>query len=421
MQLERISIFGLGYIGLPTAAAIATQRKHVIGIDVDEAAVETINDGRIHIVEPELDVAVQAAVSRGYLKASTIPEPADAFIIAVPTPFGDNHEPDLSYIESATRSIAPVLKSGNMVILESTSPVGTTRKVASWLAEERPDLTFPHTHGSESDIRVAHCPERVLPGKVMYELAMNDRVVGGISPACSEDARSLYRIFVQGECIITNAETAELCKLTENAMRDVNIAFANELSLVCDKLGVNVWELIRLANLHPRINILQPGPGVGGHCIAVDPWFIISQSPELTPLMQAARSVNDSKPKWVLDKVNGLVEEWLEKHTDSRVDQIKIACFGLAFKANIDDLRESPALSIAGEIAASHPGQVYLVEPNINSTPEPLRSTRAVLTNTEDAVRDADILVLLVDHDEFRDVDIDSDNKLILDSRGIWT
>jgi UDP-N-acetyl-D-mannosaminuronic acid dehydrogenase len=421
MKLEKISIFGLGYIGLPTAAALATQRTQVIGIDVNESAVNTINEGKIHIVEPELDVAVQAAVSRGYLRASTTPELADAFIIAVPTPFHDEHQPNLDYIEAAASAIAPVLEKGNLVILESTSPVGTTSQICEWLATHRPDLSFPHNAGEDSDIRVAYCPERVLPGKVMYELAMNDRVIGGITNSCSIAAQQLYKIFVQGDCVITDAATAELCKLTENAMRDVNIAFANELSLVCDKLDISVWELIKLANLHPRIDILQPGPGVGGHCIAVDPWFIISQSPELTPLMQAARGVNDGKPKWIVQKFNDLTKKWLEDNPGATSEQIKVACFGLAFKANIDDLRESPALNIALEIATCHPGQTFLVEPNIEETPAIFQSTKAVLINTADAIRSADILVLLVDHDEFTEAQENWKDRHIIDSRGLWT
>jgi UDP-N-acetyl-D-mannosaminuronic acid dehydrogenase len=278
MDFSTISVIGLGYIGLPTAAVFAARKLKVIGVDVNQKAVDTINGGQIHIVEPDLDIVVHAAVTEGYLRASTRPEPADAFLIAVPTPFKDGHAPDLSYIESASKSIAPVLKKGDLVILESTSPVGATEKMASWLADARPDLTFPQTHGEASDIRVAHCPERVLPGHVLRELVQNDRVIGGMTPKCSEAATRLYKLFVEGECIITNARTAEMCKLTENSFRDVNIAFANELSMICDKFDVDVWELIKLANRHPRVNILQPGPGVGGHCIAVDPWFIVSQA-----------------------------------------------------------------------------------------------------------------------------------------------
>ena len=290
MQTKTVSIIGLGYIGLPTAAVFASRKVKVIGVDVNQQAVDTINRGQIHIVEPDLDMVVQAAVNQGYLRATTQPEPADAFLIAVPTPFkadhNGGHEPDLRFIEAASQSIAPVLKPGDLVILESTSPVGATEQMAGWLAAARPDLSFPQTHGAASDIRIAYCPERVLPGHVLRELLQNDRVIGGMTPKCSEAAASLYKIFVEGECVITTARTAEMCKLTENSFRDVNIAFANELSIICDKQGINVWELIRLANRHPRVNILQPGPGVGGHCIAVDPWFIVSQSPDEARLIE---------------------------------------------------------------------------------------------------------------------------------------
>src|SRR3989338_483571 len=275
MSFETIAVVGLVYIGLPTAAVFASRKKRVIGVDVNPKTIEIINRGEVHIVEHDLDRVVHAAVSEGFLRATAKAEPADAFIIAVPTPFKSDHEPDLSYIESASRTIATVLKKGDLVILESTSPVGATEQMAAWLAAARPDLSFPQTCGEDSDIRIAHCPERVLPGHVLRELVQNDRVIGGMTAKCSEAAVKLYKIFVEGECVITNARTAEMCKLTENSFRDVNIAFANELSIVCDKLDINVWELIRLANRHPRVNILQPGPGVGGHCIAVDPWFIV--------------------------------------------------------------------------------------------------------------------------------------------------
>ena len=280
MNFKTISIIGLGYIGLPTAAVFASRKIKVIGVDVNQKTVDTINRGQIHIVEPDLDMVVHAAVTEGYLRATTQPEPADVFLVAVPTPFKGDHEPDLAYIEAASKSIAPVLKRGDLVILESTSPMGATEQMAAWMAESRPDLTFPQGHGEDSDIRVAHCPERVLPGHVLRELVQNDRVIGGMTPRCSAAAAALYKIFVRGECVITDARTAEMCKLTENSFRDVNIAFANELSIICDKLGINVWELIKMANRHPRVNILQPGPGVGGHCIAVDPWFIVSAAPE---------------------------------------------------------------------------------------------------------------------------------------------
>ena len=297
-----VSVIGLGYIGLPTAAAFASRKVNVIGVDVNQHAVDTINKGDIHIVEPDLDMIVHAAVTEGFLKATTTPEPADAFLIAVPTPFkksNDNHEPDLSYIESASKAIASVLKKGDLVILESTSPVGATEQMAAWLAEARTDLTFPQTHGEDSDIRIAHCPERVLPGHVMRELVENDRVIGGMSTRCSEEAIALYKTFVAGECVVTNARTAEMAKLTENSCRDVQIAFANELSIICDELDIDVWELISLANRHPRINILQPGPGVGGHCIAVDPWFIVSKTPAMRrPLLALARTSRTVSISW---------------------------------------------------------------------------------------------------------------------------
>ncbi|KOR17611.1 UDP-N-acetyl-D-mannosamine dehydrogenase, partial [Burkholderia cenocepacia] len=289
MSFETVSVIGLGYIGLPTAAAFAARRKSVIGVDVSQHAVDTINRGQIHIVEPELDMLVHAAVTQGHLRATTSPEPADAFLIAVPTPFTDGNKPDLSYIEAACRSIAPVLKKGDLVVLESTSPVGATERMAAWLAAQRPDLTFPQQAGERSDIRIAHCPERVLPGHVVRELVENDRVIGGMTRKCGTRAQELYAVFVRGECILTDARTAEMCKLTENSFRDVNIAFANELSVICDQLDINVWELIRLANRHPRVSVLQPGPGVGGHCIAVDPWFIVDSAPEHARLIRTAR------------------------------------------------------------------------------------------------------------------------------------
>lgn len=400
MSIEVISVIGLGYIGLPTAAVIASRRKKVIGVDVNQHAVDTINQGKIHIVEPELDIIVHAAVTEGYLRATTIPEPADVFIIAVPTPFKDDNAPDLSYIESACKSIAPVIKKGDLVILESTSPVGATEQVANWLAQARPDLTFPQTAGNNSDIRVAHCPERVLPGHVIRELVENDRIIGGLTPKCSEKAISLYKIFVQGACTITDARTAEMAKLTENSFRDVNIAFANELSLICDKLNINVWELISLANRHPRVNILNPGPGVGGHCIAVDPWFIVNSAPEQAKLIKTARCVNDGKPFWVIEKIQMAIQEFIQKNPGTKESEITIACFGLAFKPNIDDLRESPALHIAQMLSEKHTGSVWVVEPNISSLPLELHKNTRLVT-IEEALEAADINVCLVAHKEF--------------------
>ncbi len=420
MQFNTVSVIGLGYIGLPTAAVFASRKIKVIGVDVNQHAVDTINRGEIHIVEPDLDMVVHAAVTEGYLCATTLPEPADAFLIAVPTPFkGDNHEPDLSYIEAATKAIAPVLKPGNLVILESTSPVGTTEKIAQWLSEARMDLSFPQTRGEDSDIRIAHCPERVLPGQVLHELVKNDRVVGGMTPKCSALACALYKTFVQGECVVTNARTAEMAKLTENSFRDVNIAFANELSMICDKLDINVWELISLANRHPRVNILQPGPGVGGHCIAVDPWFIVSQTPNEARLIRTAREVNDSKPEWVINKVKIAVADYLQEHPDKTAKDVTIACYGLAFKADIDDLRESPALAITQRIAAEHPGKVIAVEPNIRALPDKLQR-QFFLVNQETADAGADIKVLLVNHRNFEETTGLTVGEKIIDTRGIW-
>jgi UDP-N-acetyl-D-mannosaminuronic acid dehydrogenase len=423
MNFNTISVIGLGYIGLPTAAVIASRRKNVIGVDVNQHAVDTINRGDIHIIEPELDIVVHSAVKEGCLRATTRPEPADAFLIAVPTPFkaenGNDHVPDLTYIESASKAIAPVLEKGNLVNLESTSPVGATEQMAEWLAQARPDLTFPQTHGEESDIRIAHCPERVLPGHVVRELVENDRVIGGMTPKCSQAASSLYRIFVEGECITTTARTAEMAKLTENSFRDVNIAFANELSIICDKIDISVWELIRLANRHPRVNILQPGPGVGGHCIAVDPWFIVSETPDEARLIRTAREVNDGKPEWVLDKVQQAVGQFLTANPDKTAKDVMIACFGLAFKPDIDDLRESPALKIANAISEQHAAKVWAVEPNIKELPA-TSSSQLVLVPMEQGLT-ADIVVLLVDHRLFKEHKMAArDGQLVVDTRGLW-
>lgn len=419
-MFKTISVIGLGYIGLPTAAVFASRKIKVVGVDVNKIAVDTINKGMIHIVEPDLDIVVHAAVTEGYLRATQTPEPADAFLIAVPTPFKGDHEPDLSYIESACRAIAPVLKSGDLVILESTSPVGATEQVAQWLAEMRTDLTFPQTHGESSDIRVAHCPERVLPGHVLRELVQNDRVIGGMTAKCSERATKLYKLFVEGECVITNARTAEMCKLTENSFRDVNIAFANELSMICDKLDINVWELIRLANRHPRVNILQPGPGVGGHCIAVDPWFIVSKTPEEAKIIRCAREVNDSKPEWVIDKVKLAVAEHLQANPDKTAKEVTVACFGLAFKPDIDDLRESPAVAITKRIANEHPGRVFAVEPNISELPAAL-GEQVEFKSIDEALSEATIVLLLVDHKVFKALAKSRfETVSLIDTRGVW-
>ncbi|NAW59698.1 MULTISPECIES: UDP-N-acetyl-D-mannosamine dehydrogenase [unclassified Vibrio] len=421
MSFETVSVIGLGYIGLPTAAMFASRKKKVIGVDVNQYAVDTINQGKIHIVEPELDMIVNAAVKEGYLKAVTTPEAADAFLIAVPTPFlprkdGEVPAPDLSYIEAASKAIAPVLKKGDLVILESTSPVGATEQMADWLAQARSDLTFPQTHGENADINIAHCPERVLPGHVVRELVENDRVIGGLTPKCSRRSVELYQTFVQGECVITNARTAEMAKLTENSSRDVQIAFANELSVICDKLDINVWELIALANRHPRVNILQPGPGVGGHCIAVDPWFIVSKTPAEAQIIHTARKVNDSKPNWVVDKTKMAIADFLQENTDKTAKDITIACYGLAFKPDIDDLRESPAMQIVKEISSLHTGSVIAVEPNINQLPNSLEQVE--LQSFELAKANADIHVMLVDHKEFKAESLSS--PYLVDTKGIW-
>ncbi|MGN7979847.1 UDP-N-acetyl-D-mannosamine dehydrogenase [Burkholderia sp. 22313] len=410
MSFDVISVIGLGYIGLPTAAAFAARRKSVVGVDVNRATVDTINRGEVHIVEPELDMLVRAAVTQGHLRATDTIEPADAFLIAVPTPFAAGHKPDLTYVEAASRAIGPVLKKGDLIVLESTSPVGTTEKIAAWLAEMRPDLTFPQQAGEQSDIRIAHCPERVLPGHVIRELVENDRVIGGMTRRCSELAAELYRVFVRGECVLTDARTAEMCKLTENSFRDVNIAFANELSVICESLDINVWELIRLSNRHPRVDILQPGPGVGGHCIAVDPWFIVDSAPEHARLIRTARTVNDDKPNYVLDRI---------EHVAKRFREPVIACFGLAFKADIDDLRESPAVGIVRELANREIGQVIAVEPNIRQLPASLEG-HVVLGEVADALARADIVVILVDHRQFKRIDpMKLHTKIVIDTRGL--
>jgi UDP-N-acetyl-D-mannosaminuronic acid dehydrogenase len=410
-QFKKISVIGLGYVGLPTAAIIANRGVSVAGVDVNKKTVEIINKGNIHIVEPDLDILVHSAVASGNLYAATHPEPADAFIIAVPTPFKTDNKPDLTFLEQASKALAPVLEKGNLVVLESTSPVGTTQQIATWLAEARPDLSFPTEDNNNPDICVAHSPERVLPGRVLIELVNNDRVIGGITETCSKRARDLYSLFVNGTCHLTNARTAELVKLAENAYRDTNIAFANEMSLVCNKLSVDVWNMIELANLHPRVDILKPGPGVGGHCIAVDPWFIVDSAPELTPLIQATRRVNDSKPNWVIEQAIGATEP-----------TSAIACLGLAYKADIDDLRESPAMIIVENLAKLHPGEILVVEPNIAELPSSLKLHKNTkYCEYERAVQQADTVIVLTDHKEFKDIDRSVlKNKKIIDTRGIW-
>ena len=424
LPFGRVNMIGLGYIGLPTAVMLANCGIQTTGVDINPEVVDIVNRGEIHIVEPGLEQLVHHVVAKKLLRASTTPEAADAFIIAVPTPFKGDHEPDLAFVEAAARSIAPLLQKGNLVILESTSPVGTTEKIAEWLAEARTDLSFPQQVGIAADVNIAYCPERVLPGKILTELVTNDRVVGGLTIKCAEQAIHLYQQFVKGECIVTNARTAEMCKLTENSYRDTNIAFANELSIICDKFGISVWELIQLANHHPRVNILQPGPGVGGHCIAVDPWFIVSQAPDDTQLIRSARAVNNRKPRWVIQKVQVAIAQILQQQPQKTAKDVKIACFGLAFKPDIDDLRESPALEITKEIASAHPGDVLVVEPNISVLPSSLIDL-VKKVDADDAIKQADILLLLVDHQPFRAMKMmmaamAADMKKIIDTRGAW-
>lgn len=419
MKNKTISVVGLGYIGLPAAAMFASKEVQVIGVDVNQHAVDTINQGKIHIVEPGLEAIVQKAVKDGFLRATTQPEAADAFVIAVPTPFKGDHEPDTSYIEAVAKAIAPVLVKGNTIILESTSPVGTTEQMIEWLSAARPDLTFPQENKIETDIHVAYCPERVLPGQVVRELVENDRIIGGITEACSDKAIDVYRIFVEGELLKTNARTAEMSKLTENAYRDVNIAFANELSLIADRLDINVWELINLANHHPRVNILQPGAGVGGHCIAVDPWFIVNKTPDLARMVQTAREVNDGKPLWVIDKVHQAVEAFAKANNQAKED-VRIVCYGLAFKPNIDDLRESPALMITENLMSLYPNQVRAVEPNVELDDPALLAKQFQLMTYPESQKNVDVAVMLVDHQEFMVQPSLDASVVIVDTKGIW-
>ncbi|MBA2808366.1 UDP-N-acetyl-D-mannosamine dehydrogenase [Streptomyces sp. KM273126] len=412
-MFSTVCVIGLGYIGLPTAAAFATNGINVIGVDVNAVTVDVVNAGRVPFVEPDLAVAVSEAVAMGRLRAAGVPEAADAFVIAVPTPLREDRTADLSHVRAAAASVAGVLKAGDLVVLESTSPPGTTVELSRWLGEHRPDLRFPHATADVPDVRVAHCPERVLPGRTMIEIVTNDRVVGGVGVGCAQRARELYEVFTEGECLLTDATTAELAKLSENAFRDVNIAFANELSTICDQLGSDVEDVIDLANRHPRVDILRPGPGVGGHCIAVDPWFIVSAAPRQARLIRLAREVNDTRPDYVLDEV---------VRTAGRFKEPVIACLGLAFKANIDDLRESPALHIVTQLAERQAGRLLVAEPHIRQLPESLARTSAVeLVDVTTAVRDADVVVLLVDHDAFRGVKRTAlRGKAVFDTRGLW-
>lgn len=409
-KFHKVCVVGLGYVGLPTAAILANYAMEVVGVDLNARAVDLINQGKIHIVEPDLEAMVHHAVTTGRLRAVSAPQPADAFLIAVPTPFLDGHVPDLSYVKAVAKSIAPVIKKGDLIILESTSPVGTTENLTRWLADLRPDLSFPDRGGNESDVQVAYCPERVLPGRVLRELVENDRIIGGITRRCATRAADLYKAFVKGSCLITDSRTAEMAKLTENSFRDVNIAFANELSMICDKLEIDTWELISLANCHPRVKILQPGPGVGGHCIAVDPWFIVDSAKEEAQLIRKAREVNDHKPVYVMGRI---------RKQAMRFREPVIALLGLAYKPDIDDLRESPAVHIAQELASDKVGKILAVEPHIDELPATLGEHGVQLLETREAIAQADIVVFLVNHSGFAELTRDHlSEKIVLDFCG---
>jgi UDP-N-acetyl-D-mannosaminuronic acid dehydrogenase len=408
----KVVVLGLGYIGLPTAAVIARTGARVLGIDVTPSVVETVNSGKVHIEEVDLDGLVSGVVARGTLRASLQIEPADVFVIAVPTPFAENHAPNIGYVLKAATTIATVLKAGDTIILESTSPVGTTEQVRDLLAQLRPDLKIPGKTGDQADVAIAYCPERVLPGRILAELIDNDRVIGGITPRCARKALQFYRRFVRGTCVTTTSRAAEMTKLTENAFRDVNIAFANELSLIADTMGVDVWEVIRLANRHPRVNILQPGPGVGGHCIAVDPWFLVHADRDNTSLIRTAREVNDGKTDHVIAQASAMIEA---------LPGAPVACLGLAFKANIDDFRESPALKVAAALAERFGNRVQIVEPYATVLPKEFARTGARLIDIDTAIERCPVMIVLVDHDVFKSVPVEErSNKRVLDTRGIW-
>lgn len=409
-----VCVIGLGYIGLPTAAIIARANCLVTGIDVSEHVVETINRGEIHIEEVDLDGLVRGVVQRGMLKASTQIVPADVFVIAVPTPFekDGHHTPDTSYVMAAATEVAGVLKKGDAIILESTSPVGTTEAMRDLIAGLRPDLKLPGLANDTPDVSIAYCPERVLPGKILEELTHNDRSIGGITPRCARKALAFYKRFVRGTCVTTDARSAEMTKLVENAYRDVNIAFANELSMISDAMDLDVWEVIKLANRHPRVNILQPGPGVGGHCIAVDPYFIINGAPDHSPLIRTGREVNDAKMHHVIARAKTLVAD---------NPGAKVACLGLAFKANIDDFRESPARFIAATLAREFGERVQIVEPYASELPGEFEGTGAELVDLDTALETCGVLIALVDHDVFKVVPAEERSQaLVYDTRGIW-
>jgi UDP-N-acetyl-D-mannosaminuronic acid dehydrogenase len=410
----KICVIGLGYIGLPTAALLASRGFSVAGVDSNPEVVAKVNQGRVHIVENDLPELVARVVTNGTLKAGPDPELADVFLIAVPTPLSEEKAPVLDHVFAAAEALAPHLRPGSLVIIESTSPVGTTERVCDRLAELRSDLRFPHTDDPmhDADIAMAYCPERVLPGHILRELVENDRSVGGVTPACAQKAQGFYKSFVDGECIVTSARMAEMVKLTENSYRDLNIGFANELSLICDELKIDVWELIALANRHPRVDILRPGPGVGGHCIAVDPWFLVHAAPGQARLIRTAREVNDAKTEYVIDKVSDLI---------ARHPSRPVACLGLSFKANVDDLRESPALKLVERLAGKHGSKIRVVEPFIEKLPEKLENLKVQQMSLDAVLEENGIIVILVDHDQFRQTPQEKySGSIVCDTRGIW-
>jgi UDP-N-acetyl-D-mannosaminuronic acid dehydrogenase len=412
-KISTVSVIGLGYVGLPTAATIAARGIKVLGVDLRPEVVDRVNNGRTHILEPDLDIIVSSVVGGGMLKASTVSAPADCFLIAVPTPIMSDNKPDMTAVESALVSIAPVLEKGNLIVIESTSPVGTTARAALQLRELRPDLSFPNTAPEASDIAIAYCPERILPGNTLRELTDNDRVIGGLDRRSTERAHALYSVFAKGAIHSTNAATAEMVKLSENAYRDVNIAFANELSMICENADISCWDVISLANLHPRVDILSPGPGVGGHCIPVDPWFIVDSYPGLARIVRTAREVNLAKQAYVTKRICEVAARFRKPH---------IALLGLTYKPNVDDLRESPAVHVALDLLKADAGEIHVVEPHAGEPPDSLRGAPRLHWSTlEQALAAADIVAVLVAHDQFRRLDQTKlREKIIMDTVGIF-
>ena len=412
-KFKSACVIGLGYVGLPTAAILASYGLDILGVDQDPITVDLINNGKTRIIEPDLEQLVQGVLEKGNFRADIKPGPANAFIIAVPTPFSEGFKPDLHHVKEAIESLSEYLTKGDLIVIESTCPVGTTNQVCHWLSDLRKDLKFPHIYGADADINISHSPERVLPGNILSELKNNDRVIGGVSRECAERTEALYKIVIKGNCLLTNARTAELVKLAENAFRDVNIAFANELALICEKLNIDPWEAIELANRHPRVNILNPGPGVGGHCIAVDPWFLVHSAPHLTPLIKSARKINDGKPLKIAKKILSAAKSFKKP---------VIACFGLAYKNDIADIRESPAIKIVNELAISKEIEILIVEPYLHTLPKPLLGLKKLkLVNENEALKRAQLVALLTDHNAFESIDKTKlASKLIFDTRGLW-